>query len=616
MRSDRGSIAVLGALALSSVLAMSGLAVELGTGYAAKIRNQRAADMAALGAAVAYKAGGQDIKVATDAANDIAVANGLPSGVATASQVTVNGQSALKVVITTPVPIALARAVVNSGSYDVTTAAYASLVSNTTPACILALSSNTTSVTASGGASISAPGCSVTSNGTIASDNSSAKITAKQVVGKAIADTAASYNQNAITTTPVAKNIKTQPNAAVDTVKNSTAVQTALCYVNKLTGNNDPDYQGGNKNCTSPLVVPTVYSNTSSTDWSSDWGGKSSSGFNQYTNGSCNYTIPAGTYTIRDLTIGGGCSIKFLSGSTLTFRNVNMSGATMTFGDGDITITGTFTVSANDPITMGNGNHSFGQISIGGGKSLTMGTGNFNLVGALTLSGGAHLRVNTAATNTVIIGNDGSSSNPKAISVDGGSDACFTSDCSAPTAAAGTFSASGYISTAGGTTIVFPKSAMHVVKGNLALQGSAIMGDGLYVVGGDWTNGTGGAMTGVNVTFALGGSFNFAGGTSFDLAAPTASSGYGITDMLILTKTSSATGISAGSNGKASGLIYAPNSAFSSSGGSSISGNGSACMMLVVNSVSVTGSGTVNTANCSSLSNGSGSGSATVSLIQ
>ena len=159
---------------------------------------------------------------------------------------------------------------------------------------------------------------------------------------------------------------------------------------------------------------------------------------------------------------------------------------------------------------------------------------------------------------------------------------------------------------------------MHVINGNVSLAAAAIFGKGLYVIKGNWTNGTGCggcAMTGTEVTFAMGGTFSFGGGTSFDLAAPTASSTYGIPDVLLVTKSTSATAISAGSTGKASGLIYAPNSAFSSSGGSSISSNGSACMMLVVSSISVTGSGTVNTSNCSSIASGGG-GSGTVALIQ
>jgi len=50
---EGGSIVVMAAFALTAVMGMAGLAVELGNGYATKVRNQRVADMAALGAALA-----------------------------------------------------------------------------------------------------------------------------------------------------------------------------------------------------------------------------------------------------------------------------------------------------------------------------------------------------------------------------------------------------------------------------------------------------------------------------------------------------------------------------------------------------------------------------------
>lgn len=620
-RCQRGSIAVLGVLSLSSVLAMSGLAVEMGTGYATKVRNQRVADMAALGAAVAYAGASQSITAAQATASDIVVANGLPSSAATVSQTTVGTQSAIKVQISTTVPIALARVVAGTGSYTVANTAYAALNGSGAMACIMALSTSSTSVSATGGAGISASGCSIVSNGTLYSDNGSAKITAKQITGAAIND-----SQNAITTTPTANNIKTQSNAAVDSVKASNAqVQQALCLVNQLTGYSDPDYPGGNRNCTTQLVtVSALADNGSTTDWSSNWSAKTSNGFNQYTNGSCNYTIPPGNYVVRDISIAGGCTITFQGPFTLSARSVNMAGDTMTMGNGDVTMSGTFTVNANNTITIGNGNHSFGTLTINGGKSLTLGSGSFYVVSSISLSGGAFMKANVSAGDTVTIG----ASSGTSVSVGGGSQLCFTSDCSAPTAAAGKFSAAGTVSnTGGGSTIVFPKSQIHVINGDLTLAAAAIFGPGLYVIAGKWTNGTGCSgctMQGTDITFALGGTFSFGGGTSFDLAAPTSSTGslkadgtldtgYGIQDILLITKSSSGTAISAGSTGKAAGMIYAPNSAFSSSGGSAISSNGSACMMLIANTISVSGSGTVNTKNCASQTSSSGG---TASLLQ
>lgn len=612
---ERGSIAVMGALSLVGMVGMSSLAVEVGQGYAAKVRNQRIADIAALGAAAAYGAANCSSVItctaASATASDIAVANGLSSTAATVSGVTVGSATGLKVAVQTSQPVRIGQILGAGTSYWVSTAAVASVSGSGNTACVTVLGSSGNTVSVDGGASLTASGCAITSNGTIYSSNSSAKVTAKQITANDISDSAASWGGNAITTTPTANNIKKQSNAATDSIKGSTAVQTALCYVNKLTGNSDTDYSGGNTSCTTQLVAASApASNGSLIDWTADWNPKSAIGFNQYTNGSCNYTVPAGTYTIRDLTIGGGCSVSFASGSTLSFRNVNMSGATMTVGDGNVTISGTFTVNANDPITMGNGNHSFGVLTINGGKKLSLGTGNLLIGGAISVSGGAYLKANIASGNSVTIGNDGSGT---AISEGGGSWVCFTSDCSAPTAVGGTFSANGSITTSGGSTMVFPIAQTHVIAGDINLNGSSIFGAGLYVVKGNFTNNTGGTMTGSSVTFALGGTFTLSGGTTLDLSAPTTASGYGVPDLLIATKSSSATSIGGGSQDKYGGLIYAPNSAMSASGGSSVSANGSSCMMLVVKSITLTGSGTINTSNCSSMATNSNS---TPALIQ
>jgi hypothetical protein len=640
---QNGSIAVMGVMALTSVLGMSGLAVEMGNGYASKVRNQRVADLAAIGAAVAYKNGGLTGQAATDAATqvakDIANANGLTStnSTVTVSPTTLNGVSALKVTVTTAVPIKIARMLSpNAATYDVTNTAYASLVATTTTTtttggggCVTVLNSGSTAISATGGASITANGCAITTNGTIYSSNSSAKVTAGSITAAGINDTAAAYNQNAITATSNSITIKN--NGASDFIGgNNTAIKDALCQVNLLTGSTDTfnastnpyGYAGGNTSCTSYLVAVPTLTNTSTTDWSTNYNPKTGNGFNQYTNGSCNYTIPAGTYNIRDLTVGGGCTVTFLGGSTLSFRNLNASGSNINFGDGDVTISGTFTVNADNPMAMGNGTHSFGTLTINGGKKLSIGSGNLVVVNGISVSGGAYFKADIAAGQTVTLGKN--SSTGDSITGGGSSQICFTSNCLAPTAAAGTFSATGNVNQPGsGSTIVFPNSVVHVINGDLTLTAAAIFGKGLYIIKGNWSNGTGcGAciMSGTEVTFALGGTFNFSGGSYFDLAAPSAGSSYGITDILIATKTSSATALGGGANGKASGTIYAPNTALSSSGGTSISSNGSQCLTLLVNSIAVSGSGTISIANCSSVTSGTttttNTSTGTLALIQ
>src|SRR4051812_50176059 len=82
LTAQRGSIMILAALSLTAVMGMSGLAVEIGNGYATKVRNQRVADMAALGPAQAYQSN-QSTTVAAQVATDIVAPSGLPASAAT-----------------------------------------------------------------------------------------------------------------------------------------------------------------------------------------------------------------------------------------------------------------------------------------------------------------------------------------------------------------------------------------------------------------------------------------------------------------------------------------------------------------------------------------------------
>ena len=225
---------VLAALALTAVMGMTGLAVEIGNGYSTKVRNQRVADMAALGAAQAYQSG-QSATTATQVAKDIVKASGLTvSNVTVNAPVTINGSSAIQVTVTTAVPIRLAQFVVHDAdsSYDVTSSAAASLTSSSAPPCITALSGAVTNgISLTGGTSITATNCSVVTNSGI-SATWGTHITAKEVVsGKTVTDPG-----TGITTTPTANNIKqNKTNAASDTVASDARVVAGFAKVGNFT---------------------------------------------------------------------------------------------------------------------------------------------------------------------------------------------------------------------------------------------------------------------------------------------------------------------------------------------------------------------------------------------
>lgn len=541
LAAERGTIMVMAAFALTAVMGMTGLAVEVGNGYSTKTRNQRVADMAALGAAQAYQTG-QSAPVAIQVAKDIVAASGLPTDAAhltVTAPVQVNGTNAVQVTITSAVPVRLAQVVMNSTSYNVTSGAAASLASTSVPGCITALSSAVTyGVSITGGTHLTASGCAVVTNSGV-SATAGTSISAKQVVaGKTVNDEAAQWGTPGITTTPTANNIKqNKSGAASDTVGTDARVVAGFAKVGTFTA---------------PAAAQSGAS-----DWNFDWNhsGQVSGYWNSTTQ---TYTVPPNTYKkIANMTIAGGVTVTFQGTSIVTMS---------------------------------------GNLTVGGGSHLTMGPTTLNVGGQINLAGGSSMSI---ASGDTAIGNSGGT----AIYVDGGSSLTFGD---------GLFSANGAVQTSGGSTLVFGATAGHYINGNLSLSGSATFGAGAYYVGGNFTNNTGGTMSGSDVTFFMSGALTLSGGTTMNLTAPTSDAGGGVTDLLFATKSTAQTNLGGGASAVFAGVVYAPNSNMVMDGGAGAAGNGR-CFALVVNTFSMNGGTTAGTA-CTSF--GGASASSGVSLLQ
>lgn len=603
LRADtRGGVALIGALSLTSIVGMGAFAVEATRGYAADANNQRVADMAALAGALAYNVN-SNMNQATATAKAVVAAQGIAASAATVGLVTdaATSKQLIQVTITTPVPLALGRVFTSALSYDVTASGSASIsaTSSVTPPCVTALDQPSNyGVRMNGGARLTATGCAINANAGVEVPEGT-YITAKQVTsGKTV------YNPGSgLTTSPTANNIiQNKANAATDWMKDDAGVMAMLCQVNLLTGYSDPDYPGGNRSCTSKYVAPSSPSTSGAANWTLGYKKKTDGTPHQYQTAdySCQYQIPAGTYTIGKLTVAGGCTISFANGSTLKFDSIDMSGSSMTVGDGSFTVVGTFGFNSGTTITIGNGNHDFGKLSITGGRTLNIGSGNLNVQQGIYLDGGSNVYVASIAGDRITIGNDGGSG--RSIEISGGSRVCFTLSCGNPVNAVTTFSLGGSVKTSGGSTIVFPKAETHIIKGDIDLNGSSIFGAGTYIASGYFSNNTGGTMSGSDVSFALGDKIELSGGTSLDLAAPSASSSYGVPGVLIATKTSSNLKFGGGSANKYAGLVYAPKARMVVEGGASISASGSACLMMIVDELEIKDGGTISVGSCSALS--------------
>lgn len=552
-RDLRGGIAVIGALSLSVMIGMGAFAVEATQGYAAKASNQRIADMAALAGALAYNVNNSTSEM-TATARAVVKAQGLQTSDAVVVLTTdaATARQLVQVTVTTTVPLSLGRVFSAAPSYQVSaiSSATTTTTATVTPPCIAALSGAPAyGVNLSGGVSISAPGCAINTNAGVTVPWG-ITITAKQVnAGKSVSNPG-----SGITTAPTANNIvQNKANAAIDWMKDDAGLKAMLCAVNKLTGTSDADYADGNTACVSPLVTPATAIGAA---WNLNY--SPAANVAPYRVGtSANYVIPPGSYDMTSLTLAGGITATFQGPVNLTIGTIGM-----------------------------------------GGTALHVGSGNISIGGRIDVTGGALVDFDVGVGNSVTIGSTGG----VAINVSGGSRFCFTANCVAPTAAGGTFSVGGDIISAGGTQIVFPKAATHIINGNLSLNGGSTLGAGTYIIRGNFTNNTGGTMAGTDISFALGGTFTLAGGTSLDLAAPNSLASYGVPGILIATKSASGTTIGGGSANRYAGLLYAPKSDLSLSGGASMSANASNCLMMILSTLTQSGGGQLSTGSCSSLS--------------
>lgn len=665
----RGAVAAIGALALAALLGMSAISVDLARGYSQMISNQRTADAAALSAALAYSAASSSEAVLLPTAQDVAVANGMTNAVVTAgvvNDVPSAGAKAVKVTVTTPVPFAVATALGYRGSYDVGAASYASLggTSPIAPVCILALASSGTGITTSGGATIDAPDCSVAAVADIA--NRGTRIAAKNIVSGA----GSVLNDWGTLTTTLLRYAGsfTNPSWNGNVPASDKQVHAATALADPLDGNADlAAARGAIGSSTAPRAIGNP-STPAGADWVIGW--SPSGNVAGYRRGnSANYVIPAGNYTIGRLSIDGGINVQFQSGSTITIANgvvigggstvtfgdvnlsvnggfdsgsggvtigngslaigsgtINFSGAS-SFGNGPVTVNGTLSLGGGATLALGTGNHAFGAVSVAGGSWLKMGAGDLDVRAGVAIDGGSTL---AAGAGAVRIGADGSG---RAITLSG-SAVLLMGD--------GTFSAGGDIGTAGGSRIVFGRTANHLIKGNFTVAGSALFGAGRYTVAGNLANGTGGTtwpysspvtgqsygqtlegvdvsgydMAGVNVAFVLSGTVNLAGGAKTKLiASSTTVSGGAIADLLIDSLTGEATSWAAGAQNVFVGAVHLPNSDLAMSGGSSTLSNGQ-CFMLIVRTINASGGAAAGSACASIAGSGSSGGAASIGLVQ
>ncbi|MDT0576838.1 pilus assembly protein TadG-related protein [Croceicoccus sp. F390] len=636
---ESGGVTVLAALSLPVAIGAAGLVFDLNRGLEQRMHNQRAADMAALGAAIAYRASPQPATL-TATAHDIVNVNGV-AGAATTAELLENFPSgadrAVRVTVEKKVPWVLARVLGFSGEYTVASQAVASLVTRTQflPPCFLALSNETDALTLSGGTLLDAPDCSVAAVGSLQASGSG-RIRAGNIIagqgdvtlsgGSSFVADLLRYAGRTKTSggASLPANRLNSPTSLVDPWANSTELDEARALLGR--------------HAAVPVIPAPV--TRGGEDW--DFGWSPDGQVAAFRTGSGTYLVPRGVYHIDEFEVGGGVKVQFEAGSRLYIRDgVSIGGgATVNFSDSDLYVNGGFdsgtsgvTIGKGDlwigsgsvrfkgmnykgdgnvmivpqinlgggqTLLMGKGQHWFGGFNLSGGGSVAMGDGSFVAASGVRISGGSELSVGYGDVTI------GSGSGSAAISLSG-SAKFFMKD--------GSFSADGNIETSGGSRIAFGATANHYVNGSMRIGGSAFFGAGRYTINGDLTNGTGGTtwpytsnlsglsygdtvngesfagydLAGADVTFILEGTLNLSGGAKVKLLAPALSRpGSGIRELLIDSLTRSSTAWSGGSNSIFSGAIHLPRSDLSVSGGNSTAG-GKHCFTLVASKIKASG---------------------------
>nr|WP_279626524.1 MULTISPECIES: TadE/TadG family type IV pilus assembly protein [Mesorhizobium] len=640
LRSRDGNVLIISALVMPVLIGMAALVTEYGAGLVERADNQRVADLSAYAGALAYNVNKSTDQM-TATAVSVAVLNGVPAAnvqVGLVASPKTTGVNAVSVSINTYRTLFLARVLNDRQQLQI----YANSVAEVgaqaqTPGCMLALDGTQTGVTLSGGASISAPKCTVSSNNTVTVP-----------CGTSISAIGVNYNSAAAPSQPcngitgpggaaavITKKSTPDPLAGNAAVAAAVARFAAVAALSTTVAPTAPSTPNGNNIDFGWNTGPTQ-GQANALGCTASWASSSST-----------WTLDCGNKTTVNLgtvTIGGGINLNFATSGAATtvynfagdlttsattnfgpgtynFAKTLTTAGTTTFGAGtynfgkQVTTTGTTTFGAGTfkfakGLTTGYGTTTFGagtfkigmsdtacsgsgQVSICNNATLTFGGPSiFELPGGYTNTSGS-LTFGSGTTNSYKIG---PGSNGDAITLGGGSQTIMAD----ATGASSVFQVVGNVNGGGGgSCFVVPAAAQHDIEGNFIGSGAILLGAGVYTVDGYFAlggNGGGSAncngstisVSGANVTLVLSGKAKSSSGScngyvfcvaagysNIVLTAPQS----GATAKLAVigptgsSNTGGATFAEGGANAQISGAFYFPYGPIIMNGGSSVLGS-------------------------------------------
>ncbi len=633
---QRGGVMILAALLLPVMIGVAALVVEFGGGLLTKARLQRVADLAAFSGATAYNRASSTTAM-TAAAQMVGRLNNVANTALNAQLVNSprgDGSQVVQVTVAVSNRLYLSKVLGFTSNLPVAATAYASLGS-ATPGCVIALSSSGTGVTLSGGTSISAPKCGVSSNVSIAVPCGTTITTKEATYVSAAPSAPCSGLKDANGATLSAKQktvtdpLASEAGVAAATGRISTAQALSSPSAPSVSAGKDIDFawnQSGTAGqataigCTATWVQPT---------WT--------------------MTCPAGgNYNFKKMTIGGGIAVKFaMTGSTAatryTFSDVlPLSGSTVDFGTGTYSFAKGLSVGGGTTVTFAAGTFSFGAsttaCSDGGyysicntGTSLAFdGPSTFSIGSGVYVGGGSVMNFGAGTSNVYDLG---ASSNGHALTMAGGAKTYFADSNSG----SGKWQAAGNINVlgGGGSCLTLPAATQHDIKGYFAGAGGTILGAGVYTVtgyiafgasgGGDVTcNGQTVGVKGVDVTLVTAGGSTYGSGTcqgkafcmgagygTVSLTAPTSGTTAKLAVVGPTSGTTAGAAFAEGATTSFSGAFYFPKGPISLSGGASIGNGTGQCLQIIGSQIDISG-GTTAASACLGASASGG----TVALVQ
>jgi len=640
LRNRDGNILIISALVMPVLIGMAALVTEYGAALVQQADNQRVADLSAYAGALAYNANKSTDQM-TATAVGVAVLNGVAAANVQVSLVAsprTAGVNAVSVSVNTYRTLFLARILNDRQQLQI----YANSVAEVgaqpqTPGCMLALDGTQTGVTLSGGTSISAPKCTVSSNNTVTVP-----------CGTSISAIGVNYNSAAAPSQPC--NGITGPGGAA-------AVITKKSTPDPLAGNAAVTAAVARFSTVAALsatTAPSAPTNTTGTNIDFAWDQTATMNAAAAAGCTASWSQPTWTFScgskttvnLGTVTIGGGINLNFaLNGAATTTYNFAgdfTTSATTSFGPGiynfakTLTTAGTTTFKAGTykfgkqvttagTTTFGAGTFNFTKgLTTGGGATTTFGAGTFKigrsdtacsgsgqvsicntstltfggpsvfeLPGGYTNTGGSTLTFGSGTTNSYKIG---PGSNGDAITIGGGS----TTIMADATGASSVFQVVGNVNGGGGgSCFVVSAAAQHDISGNFIGSGAILLGAGVYTVDGYFAlggNGGGSAncngstisVSGANVTLVLSGKAKSSSGScngyvfcvaagysNIVLTAPQAgaTAKLAVIGPTAITNTGGATFAEGGSNAQISGAFYFPYGPIVMNGGSSVLGS-------------------------------------------